>query len=121
MVRINETGGRVDNRNQNQFSRSLNSWKRKQELDRIERENISILKRIGRKITFLNFFYSLFIIKYVFQKKNFYIKIPKTIYDFSKKIITVEKRIKSINFSILIIFDDSYLKNYKRGPSDATI
>ncbi|CAG5102127.1 Oidioi.mRNA.OKI2018_I69.chr1.g155.t1.cds [Oikopleura dioica] len=47
MVRINETGGRVDNRNQNQFSRSLNSWKRKQELDRIERENISILKRIA--------------------------------------------------------------------------
>ena len=53
MVRINETGGRVDNRNQNQFSRSLNSWKRKQELDRIERENISILKRIGSGVFLL--------------------------------------------------------------------
>lgn len=44
---FSEKGGRVDNRNKNVYSRSLNSWKRQQELDRIERENISVLKRLG--------------------------------------------------------------------------
>ena len=39
---------RIDNKNPNQYSKSLNSWKRKQELDRIERENISVLKRLGK-------------------------------------------------------------------------
>lgn len=47
MVKISEKGGRVDNRNKNVYSRSLNSWKRQQELDRIERENISVLKRLA--------------------------------------------------------------------------
>jgi len=47
MMKINERGGRVDNRNENKHSKSLNSWKRNQELDRIERENISVLKRLA--------------------------------------------------------------------------
>jgi len=47
MVHISETGGRVDNKNKNEFHKSLNGWKRRQELDRIERENISVLKRLA--------------------------------------------------------------------------
>ena len=48
MVKINDTGGRVDNKNENKYSRTLNGWKRQQELDRIERENISVLRRLGK-------------------------------------------------------------------------
>jgi len=47
MMKINERGGRVDNRNENKYSKSLNSWKRQQEMDRIERENVSVLKRLA--------------------------------------------------------------------------
>lgn len=47
MVKISDKGGRVDNRNSNLYSKSLNSWKRNQELDRIERENISVLRRLA--------------------------------------------------------------------------
>jgi len=49
MMKINEKGGRIDNKNPNPYSKSLNSWKRKQEMDRIERENIAVLKRLGKK------------------------------------------------------------------------
>ena len=48
MVKINDTGGRVDNKNENKYKRTLNGSKRQHELDRIERENIAVLRRLGR-------------------------------------------------------------------------
>ena len=48
MVKINDTGGRVDNKNENKYKRTLNGSKRQHELDRIERENIAVLRRLGK-------------------------------------------------------------------------
>ena len=48
MVKINDTGGRVDNKNENKYKRTLNGSKRQHELDRIERENIAVLRRVGK-------------------------------------------------------------------------
>jgi len=47
MVKINDTGGRVDNKNENKYKRTLNGSKRQHELDRIERENIAVLRRLA--------------------------------------------------------------------------